>query len=201
MARSRERIPLEDGLKLDLNHLIRDDFAKLGESRGNGISWNDASTGDTVESGALRMRLRREGSGIAVVSLQRFSQIIGLVAAPRHFGGSQWYFVCPMLGRKAAVLWCPPGANRFQSRQAWGREVAYASQFETWNYRALRRAQKIRYRLGGLDYLAINGFEPPKPKGMHWRTYAAQLKRAQAYELKCDLYLEGLEDRLEKMGI
>jgi hypothetical protein len=38
-------------------------------------------------------------------------------------------FVCPITGRLASVLWRPPGAKRFCSRQVWGRQVAYASQF------------------------------------------------------------------------
>jgi hypothetical protein len=79
-------------------------------------------------------------------------------------------------------------ASRFQSRQSWGRQVAYGLQFEAWNYRALNRARDIRYRLGGRQYLPLDGFQPAKPKGTHWRTYNTQLERAEAYEMKCDLY-------------
>jgi hypothetical protein len=57
------------------------------------------------------------------------NQFIRLAAQPRRFGGHQWYFVCPVTGRLASILWRPPGAERFCSRQVWGRQVAYASQF------------------------------------------------------------------------
>ena len=57
------------------------------------------------------------------------SQLIALEACERHFGGWQWYFVCPRTGLKASVLWMPPGARSFASRKRWGRQVAYHSQF------------------------------------------------------------------------
>ncbi len=66
---------------------------------------------------------------------------------PRHFGGRQWYFVCPRTCRSVSVLWKPPGATQFASRQFWGRQVAYASQFETPSDRALRGKAKIKARL------------------------------------------------------
>ena len=201
MARARERVRLEDGLKLDLNKLIRDGFAKPGECCRNGISWKYTATGETVASGTIEMHLRREGYGTTTFDLGKFGQIIRLIAVSRHFGGLQWYFLCPALGRKVAVMWCPPGANSFRSRQAWGRQVAYGSQFETWNYRALSRAQDIRYRLGGIHYVALDSLQPPKPKGMHWRTYEAQLERAEAFEIKCDLYLTRLVARLKNRPI
>jgi hypothetical protein len=48
-------------------------------------------------------------------------------------------------------------------------ELAYASQQETTHERGLLRIQKIRARVGGTHDI----FEefPPKPKGMHHRTY------------------------------
>ena len=61
-----------------------------------------------------------------------FNERFTLVARPRHFGGRQWYFMCPAMNRPVSVLWRPPGARRFRSRQAWGRQVAYPSQFSDW---------------------------------------------------------------------
>jgi hypothetical protein len=121
--------------------------------------------------------------------LEALDQWINLEAVPRHFGGRQWYFHCPQTGRRASVFWKPPGASESASRQTWGRQVAYGSQFETPHDRALSAAQDIRYRLGGKDYISLEEHSPPKPKGMHWRTYEAKIKRCEAFEAICNQYL------------
>ncbi len=92
-----------------------------------------------------------------------------------------------MTGRRASVLWMPPGASCFASRQAWGREVAYASQFITAPFRALSRAHDIRHRLGDQEYTSVFDFPPPsRPRWMHRYTYEALLERLAFYERKCD---------------
>jgi len=190
MARLRERIPLEDGLKLDLNLLLRQRIMRSGPVICASISWERYSS-EPIASGSLIMCLFGASRGWVRLDLGSVEQSIDLVAAPRHFGGQQWYFVCPGLGRRASVLWMPPGASLFACRQAWGRRIAYRSQFNAPSRRALFRAQDIRYRLGGGDFIALDDFPPPKPKGMHRRTYEAQLKSLEAYEMQCDLYLAG----------
>jgi hypothetical protein len=171
MPRSRYRVRLEDGLKLDLNHLFRDGFAKRGEVRRRFIFWHRVSFGDVVASGFIETDVRDEPFGWITLDLGKVQQRIQLHAVSRHFGGTQWYFLCPAAGGHASVLWLPPGADRFLSRKAWGRQVAYGSQFETPRDRALSQAQNLRYRLGGKDYLSLAAPDPPKPRGMHWRTY------------------------------
>jgi hypothetical protein len=185
MPRPRQRVRLEDGLKLDLimNKLIRDGFAKWGELRRGLIHWRRIRSGEIVSLGIIEANLLSEPFGWLTLEIGSLVQRIQLCAEWRHFGGVQWYFMCPASGRKASVLWLVPGAKRFLSRQAWGRQVAYGSQFETPHDRALSAAQDIRYRLGGKDYISLlHGLDPPKPKGMHWRTYEAKIKRCQAYE-------------------
>jgi len=109
-------------------------------------------------------------------------QGIVLNAQPRHFGGRQWYFVCPYMNRRASVLWMPPGARNFACRQEWGR-VAYASQFECRDNRAHRGQAKIRTRL-----CSIGGFDteewgfPPKPKWMRTKTYRRAKAKFDRYE-------------------
>ena len=113
MARRRERVRLEDGLKLDLNKLVRDDYAKHGERRQGFISWRYTYSGGTVASGSIETELRAEGDGWVTLKVGKLEQTIRLRGEARHFGGLQWYFVCPALWRKGfpscGFLLAPPG--------------------------------------------------------------------------------------------
>jgi hypothetical protein len=121
------------------------------------------------ETGSLRYRT------------EHVDQLITLVSCPRHFGGRQWYFVCPVTHRRASVLWMPPGAKQFYSRHAWGRKVAYRSQFLSIYDRGHSGKAKIKARLiGDLD---PDDWElPPKPKWMRWRTYNRLAERFEGYD-------------------
>ena len=199
MARWRERVRLEDGLKLDLNKLLRDGFGKTGQRRQRSIQWSYVGTGEVIASGSLEMEMTYDSDARAQLTLGRLSQFIRLVREPRQFGGGQWYFVCPTTARLASVLWLPPGASRFASRQTWGRRVAYGSQFQTSHDRALTRAQDIRMRLGGRAYASlIDGLTPPKPKGMRWRTYDRHIAKSEAYEMTYNIHLVGFVERLKR---
>jgi len=103
-------------------------------------------------------------------------QRIALGAQPRPFGRCQWYFRCPVTQRYCSALWMPPGAKSFASRQAWRKQVDYASQFESPADRAYRGQAKIKSRLiANSD--ADEWDLPPKPKGMRWRTYNQHVQR------------------------
>jgi hypothetical protein len=167
MERSRQRVRLEDGLKLDINQLLR---------RGRNQPGSKAD---------LSCRVR----GWMRVKSGSLDQTIELVSLARHYGGRQWYFLCPRTGRRVSVLWKPPGAQSFASRQSWGRQVAYRSQFRSPYRRACSGAEAIRYRLGGRDYSEWSGELPPRPKGMHWRTYEREIARIETYENACNCYL------------
>ncbi len=184
MARPRKRVRLEAGLKLDLNALLRDGRVKRGQSGRWTISWSRG--GESVAHGSLEVCRPLESPGWFALKVGSLDQRIKLHAAPRHFGGEQLYVVCPVTGRRASVLWLPPGAQRFASRLAWGRrQVAYGSQFEAPHDRALSAAQDIRFELGGATFIPLGDIAPPKPKGMHWRTYETKIKRLKRYEAVC----------------
>jgi len=55
-------------------------------------------------------------------------------------GSLRPYCICPRTARRISALWKPPGSRSFAGRQAWGRQVAYGSQFETPRDRALSAA-------------------------------------------------------------
>jgi hypothetical protein len=45
------------------------------------------------------------------------NQTIRLIGRTRHFGGLQWYFVCPVQNRIVSALWSLPGTRYFVGRK------------------------------------------------------------------------------------
>lgn len=165
MPRPRQRVCLQDGQRLDINQLRR-----------TGVMPRDLE-GQTA--GSLVVRFPEIG----------FEQTIRFASRKRHYGGRQFYFVCPATGRLASVIWRPPGANRFCSRQAWGRQVAYQTQFAEPSARAHLAKAKIRAKLcevGG--WCEPEGWEdmPPRPKRMRAATYARWETRFEDQERNLD---------------
>jgi hypothetical protein len=95
-----------------------------------------------------------------------------------------------------AKLYLPNGAFTFASRQAY--RLAYACQREPTHDRALRRAFKLRAKLGadgGIgDYIL-------KPKWMRWRTYERAMARIDKVEEVVDAHIAFLLDRLKQTGL
>ena len=138
-------------------------------------SWQWTRDGEKVASIILRAetdclhlsyRARIGGS-----EWEDVEETVRIVRVPCRFGGSRPYFICPgvvngvICGRRVAKL---HGLGRyFLCRHCY--RLAYASQSEgSWD-RALRRANKIRQRLGGDPGMAAPF--PERPKGMWRRTY------------------------------
>jgi len=181
MARPRQRVCLQDGLKLDLNRLMRRGFVKPGEYVGNrGITWTNSYWGE-VATGLISANMSGRYEGWFRIQLGNLDQWITLLPQNRHFGGRQWYFSCPVKGRAVSVLWKPNGAKEFRSRQAWGRQVAYQSQFNDATNRAHAGKARIKSRL--IADLDPGEWDlPPKPKGMRWATYNRYEQRFDQYE-------------------
>ena len=200
MARNRQRVCLQDGLKLDLNRLARRGFIKFGANIGpRGIVWNH-SYWEEVERGVISADMTSPRDAWLKVQLGESIQRIALTSRVRHFGGRQWFFVCPATGRRATVLWKPPGAQQFCSRQTWGRQVAYQSQFQDATNRAHLGKSRIRNRLiGELD--PDEWDLPPKPKWMRWKTYSRYEQRFDHYEAVLDYGCVALAAKLTGLKI
>jgi len=178
-------VRLEDGLKLDLNRLVRMGVAKPGWLAGGIIRWQNNYAGETIATAEITAEMNDPWEGWLDIRLGNLQQRIILVARQRHFGAHQWYFMCPVMNQRTSVLWMPSGATRFCSRQTWGRQVAYASQFMTPTDRAWRGKSKIKSRL--IASLDPDDWDlPPKPKWMRWRTYA----RYEAKFDRCEDFLD-----------
>lgn len=121
---------------------------------------------------------------------------IKLETTPQPFGGRRWWFTCPRTGRRVAKLYLPNGAFTFAARLAY--RLAYPCQREPAHDRALRRAFKLRAKLGadgGIgDYVA-------KPKWMRWRTYERAMTRIDRVERVVDAHTVLLLDRLKQQGL
>ena len=93
---------------------------------------------------------------------------VGLAWTECTLGGRRAWLLCPArgCGRRVALLYIG-GSGIFACRHCY--KLAYASQRETGDDRAARRADRIRDRLGW-EAGILNG-EGDKPKGMHWRTF------------------------------
>ena len=87
----------------------------------------------------------------------------------------------------------PNGAFTFASRLAY--RLAYRSQRETTHDRALRRAFKLRGKLGGEG--GIGDFIP-KPKWMRWPTYDRKLEEVAAAEEVVDAHLLAFVQKLDR---
>ena len=125
MPRPLQRTTLEAGLKLDLNRLARRGFIHPGAASGPvGIEWTKSYTGEATAAGLITADMSGATHGWFRIAMDDLDQRITLVARPRHFGGRQWFFLCPHTGLRATVLWMPPGALSFACRQRWRRQVA-----------------------------------------------------------------------------
>jgi hypothetical protein len=82
-----------------------------------------------------------------------------------HFGGKRTWFLCPVCRKRVAVV------HKSQLRYACRHccDLVYLSQSQTKEVRMMLKAKMIHFRLGGTGDIACPF--PPKPKGMHWRTY------------------------------
>lgn len=182
MPKPRQRVCLESSLKLDLHELMRKGCIVPGAYSKFSLRWTDNYWDEDITSAEFTAHMAHQHEGRLDVNMDDRQQTIFLVPRARRFGGHQWYFVCPAMNRCCSVLWMPPGATHFCSREAWGsRRVAYASQFLDPDNRAHRGKAKIKRRLIA-DLDPEEWDLPPKPKWMRWGTYNRYEERFDRYE-------------------
>jgi hypothetical protein len=134
-------------------------------------AWWNSRTGERtasikigVERDYLHLSFRYRAGEAEWESME---QIVPLNWTPCNYGGRRPWFLCPgfACGRRVAVL--VAGGRLFLCRHCY--RLPYASTLETRTDRLLRKANKIRKRLGG-EPGALSDF-PERSKGMHHSTY------------------------------
>jgi hypothetical protein len=183
MPRPTRRARLEYGVKLNINRLIQSGAIQPGAHVQSGTIWRNTYCGELTAKFEAKISSTEEGWFRIRIAEIGLDQRIKLVSCPRHFGGRQWYFICPFMDRRVSVLWMPPGARYFACRQRWGRGVAYLSQCLGNEDRAERGKTKINSRLCSLGGFNPDDWNyPPKPKWMRWRTYNRLIEKFDRYD-------------------
>jgi hypothetical protein len=150
---------------------------------GERVAWINLRAEDDQLHLAYRVRM---GGG----DWEDVAETIRIVRSTCRFGGNRPYFVCPGVingvacGRHVAKLHGP--GRYFLCRRCY--RLVYASQSETQWYRGLRRANKVRQRLGGDP--GMDSSFPPRPKGMWRRTYEHLRERCFDTEMRADRAFE-----------
>ena len=175
----------EDVKRLDLRYLQRHDLLRPGY-RGM-LSWSHGGdeTGSIhfgVTSTHLLLLYRYRAYGGAWEDVEEW---IELVWTPCHYGGQRPWMRCPQCVRRVAMLYS--GGRLFLCRHCYG--LPYASQLESPIERLLRKAQKMRERLGA-DLSLFTRIEK-KPKGMHWATFERLVRQE---ERITDAFYQAIDD-------
>ena len=180
----------DDYRVLDVRRLAREGMLQPGRS---GI-WNWIRRGKTVASisfradrGQITLEYRRRSNGEEWVN-EKYP--VRLEWTRCHLGGSRPWFICPVAGcgRRVAILY---GGGIFACRHC--HRLAYASSREDAADRAIRKADRIRDRLGWQRGILS---EPgAKPKWMRWATFERLVDQHD------ELVARGLLDAAQKLGL
>ena len=149
---------------IDLAWLRRKKLFNIGRS--SKLTWSRAGnpTGSIqvwCERDHVRLIYRHKPRG---GEWQDVNERVPLAESVTRFGGLRQWFVCLSCNKRCRVRY---GGGRFRCRRCNG--LKYDTQYEPAFARAASRVLKIRARLGGKG--GLDDPFPPKPKGIHWRTY------------------------------
>ncbi|NCC04598.1 MAG: hypothetical protein EOM37_11290 [Proteobacteria bacterium] len=159
-GRSEWRAKAERALRLDIKSLKQQGGLRPGLSLTSRWTWNSGESSSITiltHENALELiyRVRNPGE-----DWQDRRQHIYLDHTECNYGGTRPWFICPQCSRRVGVLY---SRGLFLCRHC--SRVAYTSKSENLPDRMLRKANKIRDRLGA-DYGIQNLIR--RPKGMHW---------------------------------
>jgi hypothetical protein len=105
------------------------------------------------------------------------SQRVAIEWTPCNYGGRRAWWNCPSCHGRVAILYS--AGKYFACRHCY--QLCYFSQQERKADRLLRRAWKIRRRLGQVEGGHMERV-PDKPKGMHYLTYYKLMNDCYDYE-------------------
>jgi hypothetical protein len=163
-----QRTLVEDCLILDANELASQGCFQVGSLTSKENCWK--VDGEIVAKAVLEIDLRCDRYQPQLrLTLSRphhedVSQMIALRDITPTYGGIRWFFKARN-GARCQKLYMTPRSNRFGTRQEF--QLTYRSKRLCPSARARWRAQQLRESLPGARF----DHYPPRPRGMHQKTY------------------------------
>ena len=168
--------------RLDVRYMRKHGLLKPGYS--GTLSWSrggekTGSIGYHVWSHKLVLKYRAKIGG----EWEDVEEPVQFDRTSCHYGGERLWFLCPHCGRRVAVRY--GHRARFLCRHCYA--LPYGSQNEDYVDRMVRKARRLRARLGASDDLS----QPIlwKPKGMHQKTFERLRKAAEKADEEAALAL------------
>ena len=156
---SKER--LESKSSIDIRWLKKQGYLR-GEI--SGVLWESAGK-TRCHSTAEYIHIKYNQRPHRSAEWESIEQVIYFAKTSCYFGGYRTWFVCPKCDKRVAVLY--KADRNFLCRHC--NKLTYASQQEGRVDRLMRKARKIRQRLGASGNLAIPIWF--KPINMHQKTF------------------------------
>ena len=151
--------------QIDIRWLKKQRYLRPGTAGSLSWSWGDEQTGSIgfrmeYERMILNYRHRPHGG-----DWENVEQAISFDRTSCNYGGYRTWFLCPRCWKRVAILY---GAGKyFLCRHCYN--FTYSSQQESRSDRLMRKARKIRARLGASNNLMESILF--KPKNMHQKTF------------------------------
>jgi hypothetical protein len=162
--------------RIDIRWLKKQGYLRPGNVGSLSWSWGDEQTvfiNYRMETDRMVLNCLHWSQGEGWEDVE---QAISFYRTPCNYGGFRTWFLCPRCWQRIAVLY---GAGKyFLCRHCYN--LTYASQQESREDRLMRKARKIRRRLGmGDDLMEPIWF---KPKNMHQKTFNRLCEEAKQAE-------------------
>ena len=122
--------------RIGISYLFKQGFISKGKTIQGRLSWNNGSSIGFISElseGKQEIRLYYQNQK-PTGEINDLDYRIQLSSIPSNLGrGLIWYFICPITGRKARILYKCYGSLHFKSRRAYQNRIYYSSQIASKN--------------------------------------------------------------------
>lgn len=123
--------------RLEISYLFREGYISKGRFISGSLSWNNGNSigiESELSKWKQEIRLKYQNHSYHSGAVNDLDYKIQLTSIPSNLGRGQiYYFICPITGRKARILYKCYGSLYFKSRKAYHGRIYYSSQIASKN--------------------------------------------------------------------